>query len=238
MGRIKKALSIQMPMQHMHEVYGGAPPFQDGNDLASWLNEAQVGPPAGREATSRIRNLILRMHNLTACYQNVIAAGCAKDFFAVGHMGTLRVIEPFYTFNFDLFPPLDFGKWRLQFIISFSKKSGDGKPLDGAMIQEQNIELGAVAAVVDLALNGRLETIRQCEVPECGTWFTARNDPRLRCCPAHDVDDLRRGTPKRKAQVRQAAKNAYERVKRGEEKSWTRVGKPARHKAPARRTKR
>lgn len=225
MGRIKKTLLIDMPLQQIGHVYGGRPPFEDNKGLVKWLNEAQVGSGPDQEASRRVRTVILRMHGLAATYKDVSATEWGRDLFAVAQMGTLRIIEPGYTFNFDLYPPLDFGKWRLQFIISFSKQSGEDNRMDGALMQQKSRELAALAVVVDLALKGRLETVRQCDA--CGRWFIAKNDPRRRCCPSHTADDLRRGTPERKAQLRRSAKDSRERARKEDEQWWTDAAKQA-----------
>jgi hypothetical protein len=160
------------------------------------------------------------MHNIALTYMKLLTTESGKDILAVSPVATLRMIEPFYTFNFDLHPPRDFRKWKLLFTISFSNRSEDSGQSDGTLVQEPSLELGAVATVVELALRGRLETIRQCEVPDCGVWFTSKkNDPTRRCCPAHSTDDLRKGTPERKEQLRAAAKASREREIRVRERA-------------------
>jgi hypothetical protein len=83
-----------------------------------------------------------------------------------------------------------------------------------------NPECQAVNAVVFIALEGRLGTMRRCEIECCERWFLTKDDPRVRCCPDCDVDDLRTGTAKRKKQLSVAAKRARDRAKAADEEYW------------------
>ena len=145
-----------------------------------------------------------------------------------------RNVAPFYKFNFDLSPPIDGRKWRLFLKISFRNSEDRDQPRD-ATDKGQRIELGAVETVIDLALGGRLGTIKQCRIPDCCKWYTTKDDPRVLCCPDHSSDDLRKGTPERKEQLRTAAKKTRGDEKERQAQGWKDVGKKGDHKGPSRR---
>jgi len=114
--------------------------------------------------------------------------------------------------------------------------SGDPATRSFSVCYLKGGELLAVEAVIHSALEGRLGTIKQCQVGSCNKWFISRDDSRRRCCPDHNADDLRKGTPKRRKQIVAAAKGARERAKSADEKHKARSAKagrsiPGRHRA-------
>ena len=96
--------------------------------------------------------------------------------------------------------------------------SGKGRELPLWGDGHRNPELEAVEAVIHIALDGQLGTIKRCY--ECAQWFLTKNDFRVCWCPEHDVDELRKGTAKRIEQVKAAAKRARDRERDEEEKYW------------------
>ncbi len=99
-----------------------------------------------------------------------------------------------------------------------------------------NPECQAVNAVVFIALEGRLGTMKRCHVGSCRKWFLTKDDPRVRCCADHDADDLRKGTAPRKKQLAAAQKQVRKKAKTEEENHWEqRRGKqskkPGRHRS-------
>ena len=138
---------------------------------------------------------------------------------------SMQAIAPDYKLSFDLYPsPAGETKWHLALNVD---ASGDGSQIQQRWSGEsdQNPESQAVFAVVLLALRGILGSVKQCEVPDCGYWFLTKADPRVRCCPVHDVDDLRKGTKDRREQLRAAARRAREREKANENSTGNRLRK-------------
>jgi hypothetical protein len=196
--------------------------------LVDWMNRALLGTAADREAAERLGALIKGMNDCnTSRWSDSKKAWIPKrrnnnpDGFTVG-LKSLSQQAPWYKFTIDLSPWLDGIKWFLV-INCEEAPSGDGHDLrarweDGV----RNPELEAVEAVVHIALDGHLGTIRRCEVGSCRKWFLTKDDTRVRCCPDHDVDDLRKGTLERKKQVNAAAKKARDRDKAEDEQHWNR----------------
>jgi hypothetical protein len=211
--------------------------------LVEWLNRAFASSPADRDAAERVGTLIESMNESTAEY---FEAG--DLWIARGSPETLPFCKTFqeiafvhdYQIELDLCPRGGSTKWHIAFHCvtapsgdayerwQFSNDKGEGpQPLHEKwpeVPKRFNPECQAINAVVFVALEGRLGTIKRCQVKECRRWFLTKDDPRVLCCPAHDVDDLRSGTEERKEQNRDAAKRARKQLKADDEKQWTGSG--------------
>jgi hypothetical protein len=210
--------------------------------LVDWLNRALSRTAADREAAERIGALIKGMNNSNAWWSKTKKAWIprirsTRPDGITEALKSFRQHAPWYRFRIDLLPGGDGFKWQLL-VNCEEAPSGNGNNLyarweDGV----RNPELEAVEAVIHVALDGQLGTISRCEVASCRKWFLSKDDLRVRCCRDHDVDDLRKRTPERKAQVNAAAKRARERERDGDEKYWKRrksedhLDRPSSHRA-------
>ena len=223
--------------------------------LVDWLNRAFASSPADRDAALRVGALIDNMNENNAEYSKAVDSWKAEGKpEAVPFCKTFREIASVhdYELELDLCPRHGSKKWHIAFHCvtapsgdayerwQFSNEKGpDPQPLTEKwpeVPKRFNPECQAVNAVVFVALEGRLGTIKRCQVKECRRWFLTKDDPRVLCCSDHDVDDLRSGTPDRKKQNSEAAKRARERAKAEEENHWEqRRGKqskkPGRHRS-------
>jgi hypothetical protein len=219
MGRIKKSSLVLHPIGYMALIYGTIAPSRPGIHLVNWLNSQLSSSPENQEAAERVGGVIKRMHEAALRQtKNVVPSLTQTRLRESKGVAMLQNVAPFYRFEFDLYPPSRVGKWWLFLKISFSS-SKDGDQVCATLSQGQRMELEALDTVVDLAIAGRLGTIRQCNVPGCREWFITKDDPRVLCCPVHSSDDLRKGTPERKEQLRRAAKKAREEEKKAEERA-------------------
>jgi len=208
------------------------------------LNRARALTSADREAAERVGTLITGLNGSNSRWSEFKKAWIPRSANAdtkFPDFKSLKESTPYYGFEVDLFPYGDGVKWRLIVNCS-SAPSGEGKGLCARFDDLENQdsicspELLAVEAVIHSALEGRLGTIKQCQVGSCNKWFISRDDSRRRCCPDHNADDLRKGTPKRRKQIVAAAKGARERAKSADEKHKARSAKagrsiPGRHRA-------
>ena len=199
--------------------------------LLDWLNRALSGTPADRDAAGRIGALINKMNHNTAEYLETVNSWQSEGGLELGVFPvckTFRAIAASYELELDLCPRHGSKKWHLAFRCVNAPSGEELEPSSGIHESWPNVpkhfnpECEAVDAVVFIALEGRLGTIRRCEVGSCRKWFLSKDDLRVRCCRDHDVDDLRKRTPERKAQVNAAAKRARERERDGDEKYWKR----------------
>jgi len=211
--------------------------------IVLWLNRALSRTPADRKAAERVGALINTLNYDTAtrlASDNVIPDAVNANPGKTSPLyKSLKEIAPHYKFGIDLYP-WDGAKWELSFNC-VKVPSGNGDKLrarfDDLIAQDGicNPESLAVEAVIHTALEGLLGTIRRCKVAGCGKWFLTKDDPRVRCCSDHNVDDLRKGTVERKKQVSEAAKRARKRAKTEDEEHWEQLhgkqsNKPGRHR--------
>jgi hypothetical protein len=229
-------------------VYRDIPPESDYTDprgegrrigyrhvLVDWLNRGLSGGSADRKAAERVGTLIHRMQDSTVKYLKTLkwslsntrgdepgpedAPGCES----------FLEIACSYDLEFDMLPGIDGKNWML---VCRCMKTPSGEVYAGGIAAPElgarwdgqdsicNPEGMAVDAVIFTALDGLLGTIRRCEVDCCRKWFLTKDDPRIRCCPDHNVDVLRKSTQKRIEQVRAAAKVARDRARDEEKKHW------------------
>jgi hypothetical protein len=233
MGRIKKGVVVSR--EYKVKPTSGQR-FGYRHDLVDWLNRARTGPARDRETAERVGALIagmndaaLRFSSSWKKYMSWRLAGTEDACWGTPvpesdriYLKTLRGVSPDYKPEVDLKPSFDGDKWELVFHCDVP--SGEGTQIQARWGGESddNPESQAIEAIIFIALDGQLGTIRRCEVGSCGKWFLTKDDPRVRCCPDHDVDDLRSGTEKRNSQVKAAAKRARTRAKAEDEQYWTR----------------
>ena len=229
MARIRKGIEVvdDRPCELGYPDYGGG--FQPWRNspilLVNWLNEALSGPPVEREAAGRVGRMIEGLNGFTLRLTKAIREGTPLE--GLGFY-RLQDIAPYYKFVFDLgFLGRD-RKWQLDYYCDYAAsfnrhQSGEGSD------EEARLELEAAATVVDLALDGRLDKIRRCEVPDCGKWFVAKRDYRALRCKECRLRDRRTATAKRKAQTRAAEKKAR---KEGGKGSLERTGQKGRPQRP------
>ena len=213
--------------------------------LVDWLNRALFGTLEDQRAAERIGAVINKMNENAVAYLETVNSWQLEGGGKLGvfpFCETFQAIAPSYKLEVDLCPRDGSKKWQLAFRC-VNAPSGEAcerrdemHEIWPAVPKYINPECQAVDAVVFIALEGRLGTIGRCEAGSCRKWFLTKDDPRVRCCPEHDVDDLRRGTPERKKQVNGAAKRARERAKAEDEKYWTRrredkLARPSRRRA-------
>lgn len=222
--------------------------------LVDWLNRAFAGGPADREAAERVGALVENMNENTAEYLKAVGS-----WEAYGKPEAVPVCKTFreiasafdYELELDLSPRHNSRKWHLAFHC-VTAPSGDAygrwqflnaKGQEPQPLSEKwpgvpkhfNPECQAVNGVIFIALEGRLGTMKRCQVENCRNWFLTKDDPRVSCCAHHNADDLRRQTPKRRAQLKAAAKRAREREKALLHNWWKEQGgekvKPGRRRA-------
>ena len=214
--------------------------------LVGWLNRALASSPADRDAAGRVGTLIESMNESTAEYLERVDSWNAEGRpEAVPPCKTFLQIAAYdYGLEFDLCPRPGFKKWHIAFHcvtapsgeMVFIKKWSDPRPLNEEwpeVPRRFNPECQAVNAVLFIALDGRLGTMKRCQVKTCRRWFLTKDDRRVRYCEHHDSDDLRKGTPPRRKQLATAQKRAREKTKI-EEKPWGQSGefhKPGRRRA-------
>lgn len=244
MGRLKKGIWV------FNDASGEyASPGVDGRTiryrdvLVDWLNRALSGPPADRDAAERIGALMKNMNQNTNEYLKAVDSWNAEGGPKLGFVPFCKTFEEIasdygYELELDLCPRYGSKKWHLAFHCVtapsgdayerwqvLNEKGPDPQPLHEKwpdVPKRFNPECQAVNAVVSIALEGRLGTMRRCEIESCARWFLTKDDPRVRCCPDCDVDDLRKGTVKRKKQLSAAAKRARDRAKAEEQRHWRR----------------
>jgi hypothetical protein len=241
MGRLRKGIWVfNEPIgEHNGPPIEGPPPNYQGA-LLDWLNRALAGSPGDRRAAERVGALMKSMNETTAEYLEAV-----DEWIEARKPDVFRQCKTFeeiasafdYELELDVCPRPGFKKWHLAFGC-VSTPSGDAYGrwvcLDKAGLEPEpllqkwpevprhfNPECQAVNAVIFLALEGRLGTIKQCQIGDCGTWFAADDDDRRRFCPEHNSDDARRGTKHRQKQLAAAQKRARENAKHEEEKFWT-----------------
>jgi hypothetical protein len=241
MGRLRKGIWVFNDASGEYESPGiEGRTIKHREVLVDWLNRALANSPADREAAERVGGLMRHMNTSTAEYLEAVEAWNAKGKpEAIPFCKTFREIASAhdYELELDLCPRPASKKWHMAFHC-VTAPSGDAyrrwqflneKGLEPRPLNEKwpempkrfNPECQAVNAVVFVALEGRLGTIKRCEVKECWRWFLTKDDCRVRYCPHHDSDDLRRGTLPRKKQLAAAQKRARENAKHKEEKFWT-----------------
>jgi hypothetical protein len=199
--------------------------------LVDWLNRAFASTSADRDAAKRVASLMKEMNDTTAEYLKDVESwqsGGERQLGAVPFCKTFQEIASAneYELELDLCPRHGSRKWHLAFHCvtapsgdayeryQLSNVKQDPQPLSEEwrdVPRRFNAECQAVNAVVFIALEGRLGTIKQCQVKECRRWFLTKDDGRVRCCPDHDSDDLRRGTEPRKKLMAAAQKRARDR---------------------------
>jgi hypothetical protein len=233
MGRVKKGvLMLREYLNGKSMIFGED--FGDRYDLIDWLNRASKGPSRDRKAADRVGTVIRGMNEAAVKfsrswnqYMDWRLSGTEEASWGSPapkslriYLNSMRGISPRYKLEFDLSPSFDGDKWKITFHCS--APSGKGTEIkarwDGE--SDENPESQAIETVVVIALDGRLGTIRQCEVGACGKWFLTKADSRIRCCPEHNVDDLRSGTEERKKQNKEAAKRARDRQRDEDERQW------------------
>jgi hypothetical protein len=235
MGRLKKGVLLLRGSAEGKSTSGEQ--FGDRRDLVDWLNRAQTGPTRDREAAERVGALIGAMNDAGLKFfrswkqhtewrlsgSKAANWGWPAPESARIHISSLRGLSPDYEPEFDLLPSFDGKKWKLVFHCDVP--SGDGVQIRARWNGEsdENPESQAIEAIVYVALDGQLGTIKRCEVANCRQWFLTKDDPRVRTCPKCTVDDLRRGTPARRRQISEAQKKAREREKRANEKYWKKL---------------
>lgn len=222
--------------------------------LVEWLNRAFASSPADRDAAERVGTLIESMNESTAEYFEAVDLWITRRRPEVlPFCKTFQEIASVHDFEIelDLCPRGGSTKWHIAFHCvtapsgdayerwQFLNEKGEGpQPLHEKwpeVPKRFNPECQAVNAVVFVALEGRLGTMKRCQVGSCGKWFLTKDDPRVRCCADHDADDLRKSTAPRKKQLAAAQKRARENAKAEEEKHWKRRNgdksiKPGRHR--------
>jgi len=197
--------------------------------LVDWLNRAFLATPADRDAAERVGTVIKRMNESTAnllAHVQWIGRGCVDS--PAPTYESFDQIASSYKFNVDLYPPHEARKWELRCtcanapsgevylpatksgLLRVAPQLSERWPGRAAVYNPEGL---ALEAVVFTALYGRLGTIKRCEVATCRKWFLSKDDRRVRCCPKCDVDVLRRGTPKRRKQLADAAKKFRREVK-------------------------
>ena len=220
MGRIKKGVLLfdLRPLEIEYPDYKG--PFEEYRMkhifLVEWLNSALLGSPMERDAAKRVGKLI---EGVTDCADKTKKAiwffgGTEK----VLPSYRLRDIAPFYRFEFDLFPLGESGKWQLLLNCIYAAcadRQWPNKELD----EESRRELEAAAIVVDLALDGRLAKIKQCQAPDCRKWFVTKRDFRVSRCKDCRLHDRRADTAERAKQVSEASRKAHAGEKKKNERS-------------------
>jgi hypothetical protein len=206
--------------------------------LADWLNRALACGSADRDAAERVGTLIEAMNESTAEYLEAVNSwnrdGRPE---AVPLCKTFREIASahHYELELDLCPRHGSKKWHMAFHCvtapsghAFERWQQLNKkwPAPQSLIENWpevpkrfNPECQAVNAVVFIALEGRLGTMKRCQVKECQRWYLTKDDCRARYCPHHDSDDLRKGTSPRKKQLAAAQKRVRERAKAIDERS-------------------
>ena len=235
MGRLRKGVSmLEKYVDAGLTVFGEK--VGDRYELVDWLNQALQGPARDRHAAERVGSLIGGMNDAAMVYSRSYQEytrwrfsgtkeanwGSPVPESARIHIRSLRGISSSYKPEFDLLPSSEGDKW--EFMFHCDAPSGDGSKILARWPGEsdENPESQAVEAVVLIAVNGRLGTLKRCQIGSCGKWFITKDDPRIRWCPDHDTDDFRKGTPERKKQVNAAAKRARDRAKIEEQKHWRR----------------
>ena len=222
--------------------------------LVDWMNRASASSPADQEAAKRVGALVENMNENTAVYLKALGCWTAEGKpKAIPFCKTFREIASAfdYELELDLAPRHGSTKWHLAFNC-VTAPSGDAygrwqflntngqepKPLSEKWLEVPkrfNPECQAVNAVVFIALEGRLGTMKRCVVEECRKWFLTKDDCRIRYCPHHDSDDFRTGTPRRQKQLARAQKRARERDKSTLQDWWKKregeTVKPGRRRA-------
>ena len=94
-------------------------------------------------------------------------------------------------------------------------------------------EIESVAVVIDLALGGRLGTIRQCQIPGCGEWDVTKNNERIYRCKKCSLHGVRKEAAERKKQVSAAQKKVRESEKKEDEAYRERLRKAGRKPSPS-----
>jgi len=221
--------------------------------LVDWLNRAFASSPADRDAAERIGVLVVNMNENTAEYLKAVDSWEEeRKPKAIPFCKGLREIasEFAYEFEVDIAPRHGSNKWHIAFHCvtapsgdayerwQFLNENGQGpqalsEKWPGAP-RRFNPECQAMNAVAFVALEGRLGTVKRCQIKECRRWFLTKDDCRVRYCRQHDSDDLRKGTPPRKKQLAAAQKKVREKAKTEGEKPWEQnggeFGKPGRRR--------
>jgi hypothetical protein len=206
--------------------------------LVDWLNRAFSGTAADREAAERVGALIKDFNDINHSVRWVPSMGDwipkKRGRNTNGVWKTLKERAPWYKFQFDIHPSPYGAKWELV-ILGVEAPSGQGDSLHAKWEDEQfvftdwNPELMAAEAVIHLALDGQLGTIRQCEIPRCSQWFLTKNDSRVRRCQECGVQDRRKDTPRRQKQLARAQSEFRRQEKLADEhrRAWgERQGRP------------
>jgi hypothetical protein len=139
-----------------------------------------------------------------------------------------------------LAPHQEYPKWRVM--LDCRPDSLDDLPVVGTKVRfydegdfAPDPLLVLVPALVHIAIDGLICTIKQCEVPSCRIWFLGKNDTSTRFCPDHDSDDYRKDDPERKERVKARSEAYREKEKEDEKTAWNQVGKKGDHKGPSHR---
>ncbi len=194
--------------------------------LVDWLNRARLGTAADREAAERVGAFVNSLNDSNKYKWSgqrwLPKSRKANPDDTPRDWKSLKEHAPYYKFTIDLAPWLDGVKWELV-VKCLVPSDGDQEqmlvgPGEAPELRVRwegeeedvacNPERLSAEAVIQIALDGRLGTIKRCEVPNCCQWFLTKDDPRARYCPQHDADDFRKDTPKRREQLIAAAKKA------------------------------
>ncbi len=233
MGRIKKGVLV---LREYKMKPASKEKFGYRHDLVDWLNRARRGSSYDRDAAKRVGTLIsrmneaaLRLSNSWRKYMRWRVSGTEEACWgspvpdsARIHFTSLRRVSIDYKPDVDLYPSWNNDKWQLGFYCDVPSGEGNQIQTRWGGESDDNPESQALEAIIFIALDGQLGTIRQCQVGSCGRWFLTKDDARVRCCPDHNVDDLRKGTQERRKQVTAAAKRARERVRAEDKEYWAR----------------
>jgi hypothetical protein len=254
MGRLKKGISIFRDVPHELDPDPRARKNPDGSPIGyrhivvDWLNRALSGTTADRDAAERIGALVQRMNQSAARSVDfdrnrisLFGVDGASEHAPNPRIELLDEIAASYSYRLEpnLIPPMmgDGNKWQLLIHCTGTPSGELGSQKLGTRIEGEdaccNPECLVVEMIIMIAIDGQLGTIRRCEV--CSRWFLTKADPRVRCCPDHDVDNLRKGTPVRNKQLAAAAKTRRKNEKEDDQKSWKQLTKDGFSKAPRRR---
>ncbi len=241
MGRLRKGLWVFNDASGEYDSPGiDGRTIRHREVLVDWLNRALAGLPADRDAAERVGALIENMDESTAEYLHSVDSWNAKGRpAAVPFCKTFREIASAhdYELELDLCPRHGSKKWHIAFHCVtapsgdayqrwqfINEKGEDPQPLNEKwpeVPKHFNPECQAVNAVIFIALEGSLGTMKRCEVEECRKWFLTKDDCRVRYCASHDSDDFRTGTPRRKKQLAAAQKRTREQTKLKDERDQT-----------------
>jgi hypothetical protein len=207
-----------------HEYDDWSPKSDDGNAigyrhvLVDWLNLASSGSVRAREMAERVGAFIRDLNDSRARFSEREKRWIPRKPGAIfDGFKSLKEHAPYYKFETNLYPAPDGVKWEL--VINCVETPSGPRGGNGAW-EGGSAERDAVDAIIHIAIDGQLGTIRRCAA--CDRWFLTKDDPRIYLCPDHDVEDFRRGSAERILQARTAAQAARDRERNEDRKYWER----------------